>query len=163
MSKARDLADSANSPGGGSSTDTTSRRLQYDATDGAYFEERVYKIPNLYSSWTTIATITMNWGTQASTYTTGMVRAHLAGLTNSVGVGAREGHWNFNINAGTITVGNMSVDTTGSGPPEFQLAVSGSTVLCQVRGSGGGGSINGLVHLGFYMPAQSALTTYTIT
>lgn len=148
--------------GGGGSTDSTSRRLQVDATNDAFYEEYIFRATNQYAGYTTIKTIAVA-GSTASTFTSGTVSGTLTGLTNGIGVGSRSVLWHWRIEAGVFNVGSMNDNSSNASAPQFQLVVSGTNILIQVRGSGGVNTMSGSIHLGITIPLTSGGATYSIT
>lgn len=144
----------------GGGTATTSRRLQVDATDTAYFQEMQFRVTNANAAWTTLATITPS-PLGGGTFTSGIVEARLVGLTNSVGVGSRFSRWAFDISAGVITFASMTEDVDGPAPPQFRLSGT-TTILCQQQSSNGTNTWVGGITLGIFIPNPGG-TTMSIT
>lgn len=147
--------------GGGSSTDTTVRRLQVDATNDTFYEEYILRAVGQYSGWTTIKTIAVTGG-GTGTYTSGIVSATISGVTNGSGVGSRIATWHWSTNANVFTIGSMADNASQAEAPQFQLALSGTNILIQVRGSATH-TMTGTIHLRITIPPTSGGATYSIT
>ncbi|HHT9141397.1 MAG TPA: hypothetical protein ACFYEA_09480 [Candidatus Tripitaka californicus] len=102
-----------------------------DSTKDSIFHKKVARLNNI-SAWTTIATITPF--PIANHYTRGHVEARIGGHNNGANTGLLISKWYVNVNAGTITVGNIPTDITdGAAPPQFRLNVSGGDIQVQVN------------------------------
>ena len=147
--------------GGGGSTDTTVRRLQVDTTNDAFYEEYIFRAVGQYAGFTTIKTIAVTGG-GAGTFTSGIVSATLAGVTNGSGVGSRIATWHWSANANEFTIGSIADNASQPQAPQFQLALSGTNILIQVRGNSTN-TMTGVIHLRITIPPTSGGATYSIT
>ena len=145
--------------GGGGSTDTTVRRLEVDTTNDAFYEEYIFRAIG-FIGYTTIKTIVVTGS--AGSFTSGIVSATLAGLTNGVGVGSRIVTWHWSINNGVFSIGSMADNSSDNAAPQLRLEISGTNVLIQIRGSGGSNSMNAVVHLRITIPPTQGGATFSI-
>jgi hypothetical protein len=141
---------------------STSQRLSTNTSEFDYFHRAVRAV-----SVTTMATIfTITASGNSSNWMRGSVKLTAGGHTSGVANGLlQDAVYYIDMNDSTMSAGSVSAGTSsGSGAPQFQVVVSGTTWLVQMQSSNGTNSFDGVANFEFNIPKTAGnARTFTIT
>lgn len=147
---------------GGSPNDPDNRELQLTGYETTQFvRENIQRLTN--AAWTTFLTMAYT-GTIAQSYGRGIIEAVLGGVTQNVGSGLRKAQWYFDYSGAAPTVAKIGTDvTSGGGPADFQLVVSGNNILLQAKSSDGVNTMAITAYTKIVVPALGGMTSMVIS
>jgi hypothetical protein len=143
-------------------TSSVSQRLSTTTDEHDYFHRAVKSVS--VTSWATIFTITASGN--SSNWMRGSVKLTAGGHTSGVANGLlQDAVYYIDMNDSTMSAGSVSAGTSsGSGAPQFQVVVSGTTWLVQIQSSNGSNGFDGVVNVEFNIPNTAGnARTFTIT
>jgi hypothetical protein len=143
-------------------TSSVSQRLSTTTDEHNYFHRAVRSVS--VTSWATIFTITASGN--SSNWMRGSVKLTAGGHTSGVANGLlQDAVYYIDMNDSTMSAGSVSAGTSsGSGAPQFQVVVSGTTWLVQIQSSNGSNGFDGIANVEFNIPNPAGnARTFTIT
>jgi hypothetical protein len=123
------------------------RRLSNDKKNNSFTEDMMFIINN--SDWTTYKTLCPS---SLNAQCRGIIKVEIGGHTESRGNGVIETIWFFDINDGTLSVGQVGTPITSGNSPCFRLVSIDNGARLQVRSNDGAHTFKGTMQATIFAP-----------